>query len=298
MRGLLLIAGVLATSRPAWAKYDPCGRGSVLEPAGRVPRNAKIWLWHGGGDGGERLRIRGPDLDRAIAPPFAGSSRGLAAFDPGLLGRDATYQIAIVFDRHAWTLAELATGSEVDHQPPRPPRFHALAITQLLDPREPAEPAEPARFDDVAGFPGFPLPASDIATALELSDDTVALDVSFDDSAEHFLMPPEAPGLLGRDRCGPKRRFRVGARVCMSIRAIDLAGNRSDAATRCTTVDGRIGDTSRAVHAHAWPARRHRLSGEPYDWLALTALALWLGGLRIAVRRLVEVDSALSRITL
>jgi len=288
MRGLLLIAGVLAISQPAWAKYDPCGRGSVFEPAGRVPRNAKIWLWHGGGDGGERLRIRGPDLDRAISPPFAGSSRGLAAFDPGLLERDATYQIAIVFDRHAWTLAELATGSEVDHQPPLPPRFHALAITQLLDPSEPAEPTEPAAFEDVAGFA---VPASDIATALELSDDTVALDVSFDDSAEHFLMPPEAPGLLGRDRCGPKRRFRVGARVCMSIRAIDLAGNRSDAATRCTTVGGRIGDTSRIVHAHTWAARHHSPWDEPYGWLALTSLAIWLGGLFIAVGRLVEAEA-------
>lgn len=285
MRGLLLIAGVLATARPAWAKYDPCGRGSVFEPAGRVPRNAKIWLWRGGG--GERLRIRGPDLDRAIAPPFTGSSRGLETFDPGLLGRDATYRIAFVGDRHAWTLAELATGSEIDHQPPRPPRFHALAITQLLDPREPAEPTEPAVFDDVAGFA---VPASDIATALELPDDTVALDVSFDDSAEHFLMPPEAPDLLGRDRCGPKRQFRAGARVCMSIRAIDLAGNHSDAATRCTTVGGRIGDTSRTVHAHAWPARHHHLSDEPYGWLALTALALWLGGFLIAIGRRVETE--------
>ncbi|HWO23024.1 MAG TPA: hypothetical protein VNO30_29990 [Kofleriaceae bacterium] len=88
MRGPLLIAGVLATSQPAWAKYDPCGHVSVLEPAGPVPRNAKIWLWRSGGEYGERLRSRGPDLDRRIAPPLLGSSRGLAAFDPGLLGRD------------------------------------------------------------------------------------------------------------------------------------------------------------------------------------------------------------------
>jgi hypothetical protein len=262
MRSLLLIAGVLATSQPAWAKYDPCGMPSVFEPAGRVPRNAKIWLWNGGG---ERLRIRGPDLDRAIVPPFVGSTRGLAAFDPGLLGSDDTYRIAIVGHGHAWTLGELATGSEVDHLPPRPPRFHSLAITQLLDPRDP---------DGLDGLDGFDVPASDIVTEIDLSDDTMALDVAFDDSTAHFIMPREAPGLLGRDRCGPGRRFPVGARICMSIRAIDLAGNRSDAATRCTTVDGRLGDTSRTAHAHAWPARRHRPLDRPGGWLVLAVLAV------------------------
>ena len=275
MRGLLLIVAVLATSQPAWAKYDPCGHISVFEPAGRIPRNAKIWLWRGGD---ERLRIRGPDLDRAIAPPFGRSTHGLAALDPGLLGPDETYQIAIVGDGYAWTLAELMTGSDVDHLPPRPPRFHALAITQLLGPHEPDE------------LNGFDVPASDIATEFDLSDDTVALDVAFDDSTDHFIMPREDPGMLGRNRCGPGRRFRAGAHICMSIRAIDLAGNRSDAATRCTTVDGQIGDTARTAHAHTWPARRHRPSDGPDGWLAIaaiTVLAAWASG-RLASRRLPE----------
>jgi hypothetical protein len=278
MRGLLLIAGVLATSQPAWARYDPCGHISVLEPAGRAPRNAKIWMWKGGD---ERLRIRGPDLDRAIAPPFDGSRRGLAAFDPGVLGRGETYRIQIVGDGYAWTLGELATGSELDHLPPRAPRFHALAITQLLDPRAPGE------LDGFDGVDGFGDPASDIATALDRSDDTVALDIAFDDSTDHFIMPPDDPGMLGRNRCGPGRRFRVGAHLCMSIRAIDLAGNRSEAATRCTTVGGRIGDTRRTAHAPAWPARLRHPPERPGGRLALATLALLAGwaGWRLARRR-------------
>jgi hypothetical protein len=291
MRGLLLIAGVLATSQPAWAKYDPCGHVAVHEPAGPVPRNAKIWLWYGAS--AERLRIRGPDLDRAIAPPFIGSGRGLAAFDPGLLGRDEAYRIAFVSSVHEWMLAELATGSHVDLLPPPPPRFRALAITQLRHPQDPQDPADPPAPDELDRFE---VPASDVVTALDLSEDTVALDVAFDDSTDHFIMPPEDPGLLGRDRCGPKRRFRVGARICMSIRAIDLAGNRSDAATRCTTVHGRIGDTSRTAHAYAyaypgtWPARRRRPSNGPDGWLAIAALAALAAGVswHLASRRLPE----------
>ena len=127
-------------------------------------------------------------------------------------------------------------------------------------------------------------------TALDLSDDTVALDVTFDDSTDHFITPREAPGLFGRNRCEPGRRFRVGARICMSIRAIDLAGNRSDAATRCTTVDGQLGDTSRTAHAHAWPARRHRPSAGPGGWLAIAVLAAWVSG-RLASRRLPDPHS-------
>ena len=287
MRGLLLIVGVLATARPAWAKYDPCGYVSVLEPAGRVPRNAKIWLWKGGD---ERLRIRGPDRDRAIAPPFDGSRRGLAAFDPGVLGRGETYRIQIVGDGYAWTLGELATGSELDLLPPRAPGFRALAITQLLDPRAPGAPDGvdgvdgSDGFDDVAGFGD---PASDLATALDLSDDTVALDIAFDDAADHFIVPADDPGMLGRSRCGPGRRFRVGAHICMSIRAIDLAGNRSEAAMRCTTVGGRFGETRRAAYAPAWPARLRHPSERPGGPLALAALALLAGwaGWRLASRR-------------
>jgi hypothetical protein len=67
----------------------------------------------------------------------------------------------------------------------------------------------------------------------------------------------------------------------MSIRALDLAGNRSDAATRCTTVGGQLGETSRTAYAHAWPARRHRSSEAPDGRLALAvlaALAAWVIG--------------------
>lgn len=282
MRGLLLIAGVLATSQPAWAKYDPCGHFSVFEPGGRVPRNAKVWVWQGGR---EPLRILGHDLDRAIAPPLAGPGHGLAVIDPGLLGRDATYRIAIVGDGHAWTVGELVTGSDVDQVPPRAPRFRALAITQLLDPH--GRPHDRGESD---GFDGFGPPAADVATALELSDDTMALDVTFDDSTTHFLVPREHLAVFGRNRCGPARRFRVGAHTCMSIRAIDLAGNRSDAATRCTVVGGRIGDTSRTAHAHAWPARRPGPPEGPSGWLAIPVLVAWVGG-RLASRRLPEAHA-------
>jgi hypothetical protein len=111
MRGSLLIVGVLATSQPAWAKYDPCGHIAMLEPAGRVSRNAKIWMWKGGD---ERLRIRGAGLDRAIAPPLGGTRHGLAALDPGVLGSGERYRIQIVGDGYAWTLGELATEGELD----------------------------------------------------------------------------------------------------------------------------------------------------------------------------------------
>ncbi len=277
MRGLLLIAGVLATSQPAWAKYDPCGYASVLEPDGRAPRNAKIWTWHGGADW---LRVRGPGVDRAISPSFAGSRDGLGAFDPGLLERDGIYRIVDVWDpggQHAWTLGELAAGSELDLVPPRTPGFHALAITQLVDPREPLELDGSSGSGGFDGFGGFDVPASDIATALDLSGDTIALDVTFDDSPDHHIMPPEDPGMLGRNRCVPGRGFRVGARICMSIRAIDVAGNRSDPATRCTTVGGRIGETRREAYRYAWPARRERPSDGPAGKLALAALAGFLG---------------------
>jgi hypothetical protein len=70
----------------------------------------------------------------------------------------------------------------------------------------------------------------------------------------------------------------------MSIRAIDLAGNRSAAATRCTTVGGQIGDTSRTAHAHAWPARR-RPSDRPGGRLVLVVIAVWVSW-RLASRYL------------
>lgn len=287
MRGpLLIVAGVLATSQPAWAKYDPCGYGSVLEPTGRVPRNAKVWLWRGGG---YPLRIRGADLDRAVVPPFVvGSSRGLAMFDPGLLEGDGTYRLAIVNGHHEWTLGEFETGDDIDDLPPGPPRFHGLAITQMLD------PSRTYKGDGFDGFDGFGVPASDIAAALDVSDDTVALDVAFDDSTEHFIMPPDAPGLFGRNRCGPGRQFRVGASICMSIRAIDLAGNFSDATMRCTTVRGRIGDTARTAREYEWPTRRHRRSHRPDERpevLGLAVLAAWLSGW-LASRRIASRGTA------
>jgi hypothetical protein len=103
----------------------------------------------------------------------------------------------------------------------------------------------------------------------------VALDLAFDDSTAHFIVPRDEPGRIGRDRCGPGRRFRVGAQICMSIRAIDLAGNRSDAATLCTTVGGQIGDTARTASPPLWPARRHyRPEEQPDGWLALTMLTV------------------------
>jgi hypothetical protein len=289
MRGLLLVAGVLATGRPAWAKYDPCGHISMLEAAGRAPRNAKIWMWRGGD---ERLRIRGPGLDRAIAPPVDGSRRGLTVLDPGVLGRGETYRIQIVGDGYAWTLGELETESELDLVPPRAPGFHALAITQLLDPRAPDGAEGGGGGDVIDDIGGFGEPASDIATALELSADTVALDIVFDDSAEHFIMPADDPGMLGRNRCGPGRRFLVGAYICMSIRAIDLAGNRSEAATRCTTVGGRLGDTRRAAYAPEWRARRRHPPARPGGGLALAALALLAGfaGWRLASRQRAPAD--------
>jgi hypothetical protein len=101
-------------------------------------------------------------------------------------------------------------------------------------------------------------------------------------------MPRDAPGLFGRNRCGPGRQFRVGASICMSIRAIDLAGNFSDAATRCTTVHGRSGDATRTDHEHAWPTWRHRRSHRPDRRpavLVLAAIAACVGGW-LASRRL------------
>lgn len=265
MRGPLLVIGALATPQLAWAKYDPCGHIAVLEPAGRAPRNARIWMWKGGD---ERLRIRGSGVDRALARP-EGSRSGIAAFDPGVLGSDERYQIQLVGDGYAWTLGELATGGELDLSPPRAPGFSALAITQLLDPRQFGDDGSGA-----GGIDGFGEPASDIATALDLSADTVALDIAFNDSIEHFMVPADDPGMLGRSRCGPGRRFRVGANICMSIRAIDLAGNRSAAATRCTTVGGRIADVRRAAYVPAWPPRRHSQE-RPGGGVALALLVGW-----------------------
>jgi hypothetical protein len=63
--------------------------------------------------------------------------------------------------------------------------------------------------------------------------------------------------------------------------------HRSEAATRCTTIGGRIGDTRRTAYAPEWPARRRHSPEGPGGWLALAALALLVGwaGWRLALQR-------------
>lgn len=262
MRLELVVVGVLVMSSSAEAKYDPCGSlTAVFDPPARVPRNAKLWLWDGSSM--ERLRIRGHGIDRPFGPPHAGSGSRLSYFDPGLLEPGGTYAIEVVGEWGRYKLGELALTSEEDHEPPRAPQLRALTITQLIAPGQPVSTFGPG-------------PASDIVMDLDLPDDAFALDISYDDSTVHGLVPREDIGRLGRNLCGPERSFRVGARTCVSIRAIDIAGNVSPPATRCATVAAGVGDTSRTAHTHTWPRRQRPPRHAPYGWLAVAALAAWL----------------------
>lgn len=255
MRRALAIA-IVVTAAPAEAKYDPCGMTSVLIPSGRVARNAKVWVWRGYG---EDVQLRGDGATRHLGARTRG---GLAMLDPGPLPARTTLDLAL----GPWKIGELVTGDGVDRVPPERPRFDGLAIAQVEDP-ELAPPVADLAFEVAP-------PAFDLALDLALPDDTVAVELAFDDREGRILLPPAQLAVFGRNACGPQRSFTIGAPICMTVRALDLAGNASAPATACTTVRGVLGDPRRDPIPHRWtrPAPQRPQRG---PWLVLVlALAV------------------------
>jgi hypothetical protein len=262
------VAGVLlALTAPVEAKYNPCVSGGIrgLVP-GSLPRNARLWLSNGD-PGSGRYRVRGKHLDRLVV-----ADRSSRFIDLGVLEPNETYEVR---DAHwDWTLAWFTTNSDEDHAPPRMPLIRSLSVVHLSD-------LDHSTADDVdrEGF-AFDrhLSANEIRPDLELSADTMFLDITIYDPANtaafHTVMWREDLSLLGRTACGRQVHLRAGTSSCMVIRAIDLAGNISAPAIRCATVTDAPGETARAAKPlFQFPAASKLRAHRPRWWWMLLVAA-------------------------
>jgi hypothetical protein len=217
-----------------------------LAPSGPVPRNVKLWLARG-----ELLdsplRLRGRGGDRLLPRDPTSWYDGFVAFAPGPLAPDEPYELSA--ETWGWTFGSFTTTDDEDHEPPRTPVVRSFEVAHLSD-------LDHSTADDPPDSPAIDThwmhgvaraaPANDIAIDLDLSDDTVFVDVELSDGAARFhaVMWPGDLDLLGRTACGPQVHVHAGATPCLAIRAIDLAGNISEPARRCTIAVDRPGQTT------------------------------------------------------
>jgi len=239
MRIAIAVGVLLVLASPALAKYDPCSsRGAPWLLSELLPSNAKIWLANTE-LAVRSIRVRGGGIDRVVKPTM---QRGIRVLDLGVLAPGELYELAM--NDWDWTFGWFITTGE-DHTAPQPPSIRALALTHPSD-------RDHSASDDAAEPDFLRTPANDLAIDLELSDDTVLLDVELSDGVSpvlHTLMWREDLPLFGRTSCGPQVHLVAGARACLSIRAVDVAGNTSDAALRCTTVADVPGDSRRSLRS-------------------------------------------------
>jgi hypothetical protein len=271
MRVALVLSVLLAIGGTAEAKYNPCrSTGELwLAPSGSVARNAKLWLafeeWRE-----VTYRVRGGGIDRIVR------ARDWPLFlDLGVLAPATTYEVRVV----SWAdfpIARFTTGASTDDAPPPAPVIRSLTIAHPSDHLH-AAPDDPG-IDPGPYLDAFPdLPANDLAIDAALPADTVFVDVTIRDatSVHHAVLWRDDLRLLGRTRCGPQFHLPAGTNACVSLRAIDRAGNLGAAATRCADVIDRPGDTRRALI----PLSRFRRPTAPHvrSWSAIAALALVAG---------------------
>jgi hypothetical protein len=280
MRTALVVAVLIALTGAAEAKYDPCSSTGEfwLAPSGPVPRNAKVWLsyFDACSTAAWSYRVRGPGVDRIVrAPPGS-----LDVLDLGSLAPGATYELTLDLARYPGDvhIGTFTTTADEDHLPPVTPVFRSLAIAHLAD-REHG-PRDDRPDDPDVWFPDG-APANDVAMDLDLSDDTVFLDITVrtETSSHHIVLWREDLPLLGRTECGPQFHLAAGAHACLSIRAIDLAGNLGAPATRCTSVVDRPGDTARTIAPMLqFPPPAPHAPAPPPGWAIGTLIAAGLAG--------------------
>jgi len=230
----LLSIPLLSIVGSAEAKYDPCrSTGSpVLVPAGPLPRNAKLWFSSHGFD--PPLTLRGVGHEHVI------TSFDHEGIDVGILAANETYELAF----ESWTFATFTTSSDVDATAPFAPTIRRFAIAHLHDSSHSVEDDD--RVHDNWASQLRSSPAQDWTIDVELpAAPFVELEMTRGiDDGIHVTIHRDDLGAIGRSQCGPSFHPIPGEFVCLTIRALDLAGNRSQPRTRCTLVVDVAGDTT------------------------------------------------------
>lgn len=268
----LAVVGLGAIGGPAEAKYDgdPCHQGGgayVLSSPGRVARNAKLWLTEGIDLPASRFRVRGPGVDRIVQ-----RGRWSDFIDLGELGPEARYVVTVP-DLGDFELAELETGDADDTTAPGVPELRSIAVGGSARANVLYDAARDDR--ETADIVGLDVTLSDDTEFIELDD---AGGRAYDTLWRGDL------GVLDRTTCGPTAAIREDGRACVTIRAIDLAGNRSAPATRCAAVAPASAFPDReAIPLRRFPEPRPAPAPRPLD----DVFALFVGWyLTRAVHRL------------
>ncbi len=271
MRIAIAALAVVALGGRAEAKYDgdPCHHGGgqyALSSPEPVPRNAKLWLAEPFRLPASHFRVRGPGVDRIVTRERWGDFADLGELEP-----DARYVVTVP-ELGGFELAVFETSSDDDTAAPPAPELRSVAVE--------ASGRTTRRYDDFARGNVADVVGLDVG----LSDDTAF--VELDDSsgrARHTLWRGDLE-LLGRTTCGPTADIRDD-RACVTIRAVDLAGNRSAPVTRCAVVAPASAFSDRQpIPLRAFPPPAPKGSRVPVVAAILAWLAVgWLAFCRRAV---------------
>jgi hypothetical protein len=265
----------------AFAKYSPCdGNGAhFLQPLGTVPRNAKLWwgeinqlpilsfevnaiasttvedtLAHLVDNDNEALFFKLHDYELSAYPRETPANAWLPS--------DSLVQIkAVDFD---YVIGELTTSSSIDLEAPHAPVIHSVKLRQYN-----SDSAERTPADDFLWDVDVPPDAVFFRLRIWAAGQSST-------SGESALVWRNDLDRFGTTRCGPQIPLRVGQNTCVSLAAIDIAGNVSPAAEYCTVVTRRSEVMMRnntPVGNFPWQSKNR--TSIPSQWMLLPTMLLW-----------------------
>jgi hypothetical protein len=204
----ILLVPLIASAKPGLSTRDACdgeaGGGFVAPRRGETnqPLNAKIWI-AGRGPGTYTLEANGAKLATFAITEADYNANGvdaLTVFEPASLAPATRYTVQHGVD----TLIDFTTGNKPDRTAPRAPKVTGLYLAVTDN-------------------------GAELSFQAKTSEDTVFLEVKAGKAAA-VIAPPAGAQLS--TACGLPD-LQAGAKICIEVRAIDVAGNRSAPSRVC-----------------------------------------------------------------